>query len=274
MDEIVQVLEPLKGTCGNNSWSFSSGCQAISDPREAVFPIIKHDSDGGIDFIGTGFYISTSGLFVTARHVLHEAIDGQGNQISSLSIIHLFNGNKVLIRPVLRFCSSNTADVSVGVAAPMTHDVTGETLRSKILKISFSPVVIGEKVMTFAYPNTVVERDDSKSIINSYPNKYDGCIEEYFPEKRDSHFMPWPCYRTNIYIHGGASGGPVFSASSGRVIGVNCSSYKGSENVSFVTALGTIRNTTIADCIVAGDVEPRVISLSELIDRGHVDAVG
>ena len=40
--------------------------------------------------------------------------------------------------------------------------------------------------------------------------------------------MPFPCFRSDIPIYGANSGGPVFDTS-GRVCGVNCTSYQGQD---------------------------------------------
>jgi hypothetical protein len=42
-------------------------------PDFSIFPIVRHDDDK-MRMVGTGFFITTNGLFVTAKHVLQDVL--------------------------------------------------------------------------------------------------------------------------------------------------------------------------------------------------------
>ncbi len=49
------------------------------DPKKAIFPILKHEENGNIKFLGTGFFVTRLGFFVSAKHVFEDVLDIKGN---------------------------------------------------------------------------------------------------------------------------------------------------------------------------------------------------
>src|ERR1035437_3843089 len=49
-----------------------------ADPSYSIFPIVRYDVKGNMHLLGTGFFITSTGLFVTARHVLKAPFDSEG----------------------------------------------------------------------------------------------------------------------------------------------------------------------------------------------------
>lgn len=196
---------------------------------EAVFLIVKQEPDGQFQLIGTGFFIAENGVFATAKHVLMDVLDGDERQTHPIGLIQFLPGNQYILRPIDR-CTSNTiADVSVGVAKPARHNITGEPLPNKIVTLTVVPPIPGARVATYAYPKTVARESE----LHFFPAFYDGLMEEHFPDGRDKVIHPAPCYRTSIHVHGGASGGPVFRPD-GDVFGINSTGIDGTD-VSFVS---------------------------------------
>src|SRR5438874_2075008 len=81
---------PLGGEVDPNHWHFRNleEIGPLPNPVGHTFPLLTHDADGRWSLIGTGFYISSDGLFLTARHVV-EAVFNDNQQISPLVILHL-----------------------------------------------------------------------------------------------------------------------------------------------------------------------------------------
>ncbi len=52
----------------NVKWSRDDG--RTTEGNEAIFPICTPDNSGQLGLIGTGLFITTNGIFVTAKHVL------------------------------------------------------------------------------------------------------------------------------------------------------------------------------------------------------------
>lgn len=79
--------------------------------------------------------------------------------------------------------------------------------------------------------------------------------------------MPGPCAQTSMYIHGGASGGPVFD-SSGEVFAINSTGFD-NDSVSFVTPIPAIENLCLDDVFTPTNPSGRV-SVKEIMDGGFI----
>jgi len=217
--------------------------------------------------LGTGFFITTTGLFVTARHVLLDTFDSHGVERYPIGIVQILPEGLYIQRPILRCTSHRKADVAVGVAAPMKRKQDGKPLINPVLTLTFVPPDLDARVVTFAYPKHANEILDNAQIISLMPTWYDGDVKEYYPTGRDRVLLPAPCYRTSIIIHGGASGGPVFSRS-GCVFGVNSTGIDGTD-ISFVSRINEIFSLTI-EGVSMGSEPPRSVPISEIIRAGHI----
>jgi trypsin-like peptidase len=240
----------------------------VDDLNAVVFPIIRQDFDSGeFRLIGTGFFITDNGLFVSAKHVLLDVVDGRGTQTAAIGLVQFLPGDSYMLRPILRCVSHETADVTVGIVAPLTHNATGAPFKNKILTLTEERPAIGAQVATYAYPRTVSQGTRPQQL-HFHADYFSGRIEEYFAHGRDRALLPAPCFQTSMYIHGGASGGPVFG-NSGRVFGVNSTGFDDTD-CSFVS-----RITDILTLKVPGVVTPRHptgdgVLVQELADDGFV----
>lgn len=255
----------LKGSSLEGTFIAKDGKGINIDPSYAIFPIIKHDQSGIISLLGTGFFISDHGIFITAKHVLMDVLDKNGFQTHGISLVQFLGGSYV-IRPILRCTSHEVADISVGVSAPMTNNKTGELLKNKILKLTSNTDEIGSHVFTYAYPKSVVNHVERQEL-HFFPDYYEGIIEKNFPFGRDKVMLPGPCLQTNMYIHGGASGGPVFNKM-GLVCGINSTGYE-DDSLSFITPVHTIENLLLADVKTPNNSTGQ-ITIKELIDDNFI----
>lgn len=237
----------------------------IVDLGTTIFPILKQDGEGSLCLIGTGFFITENGIFATAKHVLLDVIDANGVQTHPIVLIQFLGGSYV-IRPILRCTSHDVADISVGIAAPMSHSTLGTPLKNKILTLTQNVPEVGQPVSTYAYPKSVIERGEVQKL-HFYPDFFGGVMQEHYPNGRDSALMPGPCMQTSMYIHGGASGGPVFSAN-GRVCGVNSTGFE-NDDLSFVTPIHTIENLLLADVFIPTNNTGQV-RVRELMDNSFI----
>lgn len=235
---------------------------------QVIFPILKASARKKIDLIGTGFFISTNGLFVTARHVLHDVINENRLQTHAIAMVQFLPENHYKIRPVDRCFAHREADVAVGVVRGLEHKIRG-AFSNKVVTLTTREPDIGEVVFTYAYPNTqIIRRDASIQELRFSPNFYEGVIEHSYPEGRDRFLIPWPCYQTSIQSHGGASGGPVFDLSS-RAFGVNCTGMKG-QKLAFASRIKEVLDVVISNVWVPGENAPSPKTIRELARAGFV----
>jgi len=238
------------------------------DPSKAICPIFRQEDDGSLKLIGTGFYICNNGIFVTAAHVLKDVVSDTGEQERAIVVFDFFHKGQYMIRNLLRGIVKNQSDVGVGMCRQMEHNTTKKKLLNKILRISKDGPKVGDKVFTYAYPNTVHRKTD-KEEIHLNPLFYAGEITDSFPNGRDSVFLPSTCYQTSITIHGGASGGPVFN-SKGHVIGINSTGFEGCSDVSFISSIDDIFEISLPDIRLSNNDSAKSYTIRELQRLGHV----
>ncbi|MEQ9316849.1 MAG: trypsin-like serine protease [Henriciella sp.] len=206
---------------------------------DAIFPIVTGKSLEELRLVGTGFYISQNGIFVSARDCFEDR-EGSIDSSETFQAIHLAEDDTYMFRPITWGWHSNHADVSVCVAAPMTNNKTGKPLLNSSLTLTAERPPIGTDVCTYAFGKSKISRQSGKTEISLRPAGYDGQLIRYYPTGRDKHSIPWACYETGVEINAGASGGPVFNLERGTVFAVNTSSMEGDESVSFVTPIDFI----------------------------------
>jgi hypothetical protein len=260
----VQTPDTLPGEAKPGTYRIIDGHRTEIKETHGVFPIIRLDEEGHYYLLGTGFFISTNGLFVTARHVLTAPFEN-GKERFAIGLIH-FTPEEYFIRPILRFAPHANSDVAVGVAAPMIHNVNGSSLRNQVFTLDSEIPSCNTRVATYAYPKYTNEILDGTQHINFVPSFYDGDLIEYYPNGRDK-MLPGRCFHTSMRIHSGASGGPVFS-SNGHVFGINSTGYDGTD-ISFVSSISDIFDLSI-DNIQFDNNAPRSATVRELAKIGYV----
>jgi len=203
---------------------------------------------------------------------VEDVFDKKGRQKSGLSLLQLTADHKFYVRQVFAFSCHALADVAIGVCAPMEHKRTREPLYNKVLTIDPCRLYPGCPVWTYAYPGTTVVHGDRQDIRIS-PNFYVGEVAEYYENGRDRSMLPAPCYRTTITLHAASSGGPVFGPSS-AVVGVNSSSFWGTEDVSFISRILDILPLGIPGVKMLDEEDRRRVTIQELIEINHVAVRG
>jgi hypothetical protein len=243
-----------------------SGKGEKTDPGLAIFPILKK-VEGKYLVIGTAFFITASGNFVTAKHVMADVFDEEGKQKYPIFGLQLLSDNKYIIRKVRR-CNINTkSDVAVGALEQPRHEVTGELLRNKIVILTLIEPRQGSRIATYAYPESVTDIDGNTQTLRIKSDYYGGILEEYLPEGRDKSMLPFPCYRGSVRILGGASGGPVMDEQ-GRVFGINCTGFEGT-NIGYFARINEILALTLDDVDIDGTHRDS-IDIIELAEKGYI----
>jgi len=236
---------------------------------QTTFPILKQDLSNRFQLIGTGFFISSCGLFVSARHVLRDCFEEKtGAQKHPIFLVQFTSKGHYSLRHILWCSTHNIADVAIGCVEPSEYIQT-----TPCLTLSTSAPSIKDKIATYAYPKTTIERIGDQHVWNFVPSFYDGYITESFPGGRDRVLLPGPCYQTSMTIHGGASGGPV-AGHSGRVLAINSTGYDGSEDLSFVSRIDEIFALSIPRIKLPDGQEVHDVRVTDLARAGWLDVEG
>ncbi len=161
---------------------------------------------------------------------------------------------------VLQVSDHDMADVAIGVTCPSVDEETGEALSDVRVRLTTRLQMAGNLVATYAYPNTIVQTAATGQVLSLSPEFYEGRIVEYFPDGRDTVMLPGPCYRTDMVIHDGASGGPV-AGPTGRIFGINSTGFDGTDDF-YISRIDELFSLEIATS------ETDRITIQELIIEG------
>ena len=265
----------LGGEADPNAWHFAAPHGPLPNPVGHTFPLLTHDAKGQWRLIGTGFYVSGDGLFVTAGHVVDDVLEGD-LQVAPLVIMHLwsesglFGPQSYLLRPIMQCWVGDTADVVLGVAAHARNNRTGVALSHWSWPLSWETPAVGQPAATYAFPNHSIEQTAGGQIFRFQPDLYPGTVVE-IGEFRDRVLVPYPYMQVSFKIHGAASGGPV--ASGNAVVGVNCRFMK-PDGPGVAVQIRTLQDSFIDDAVLLGETVQRRVTFAELVEAGALTARG
>src|SRR3990167_3066165 len=189
-------------------------------PDSGIIPILKRIEPKVYSIVGTGFYISRYGLFMTAAHVLKELIDKDKSEVSPSYVCHYLGGDKINFRRILSAFIYLKEDIALGQADNYLEKSPNGPLMNLRGNLSFTVPSVGDEVVTYAYPeNKILDFRSESNVRKIFSDYYTG---KFLKEVIDSDhpYLPYRHYETSILIKSGASGGPVFHE--GKIIGVNC----------------------------------------------------
>jgi hypothetical protein len=236
--------------------------------EEAVFPICQwiNPEKGKLKFIGTAFFIGQN-IFLTAKHNVYDSHEGLTDGLFAIC----FNEeNKYQIRNIHQIIIKKEGDIALGLLKLLEHPSTKKPFLNKCLVLDVKEYGPNEPVATFAYPHSNVLTIGERQEAHFNPTFEKGVIKEFLANGRDRTFLPNPCYRTNINIKGGASGGPVFNKE-GQVLGINSTGFDFKaceEPVSFISRVHEALSFVIKDVEIGN--KKRDITLYELAALGHI----
>ncbi len=190
----------------------------IISPQDGVVPIMKEIEKGKLMIVGTGFYVTRYGLFITAQHVLNELVINEPKKLGVGYILHIASDKEVHLRRILGASLLQPADLALCQAENFVGKYPDNPLLNLRPHLTTEVPYIGSPLITYAYPaNKILDFTQNEKAPEVCSDYFEG---KFLEHAQSGPFMPYPHFRTSIKIKGGASGGPVFSG--GRVIGVNC----------------------------------------------------
>jgi len=254
------------------------------DPSDIAIPIFKEIENGKLSIIGTGFYITRYGLFLTAKHVLDDLLIEDRTKIGKAFICHRVSKSEVHLRNILSVNLLDPVDLAIGQANTYENIYPNNPLTNMRCELSKHVPSVGEELVTYAYPeNKVLDFTDKNNNPEVRCNYYDGkFLQKLGVNERP--YIPYPHYETTIQVKSGASGGPVFNR--GKVIGVNCRGWDFGDNInpddqlSSIVPIQEVLSMTLSHLKVPkvswefkqipDDRNPEKLSMIELVNYGHV----
>lgn len=194
--------------------------------QTAIFPLmlrIPAEEQGIFHFggLGTGFFVSKWGIFLTAKHVVEGDLSFQnGNGMEAWVIVDGQN----FTCPVRDLVLHPSADIAMGIIVPpRRNDKPVPGFGISLVTLSSEKAKVDDDVLTYGYPRTDLANDsDDESTVNigMDPDYYAGKILEYHPD--GVSICKWPVYRHSVAVASGMSGGPLIHKASKNAIAVNC----------------------------------------------------
>ena len=170
------------------------------DPRSGVVPILKELSKGRLSVIGTGFYISRYGLFLTAKHVLDELVLENKKEIGVGYICHSPDNKVVHLRRILSINLLEPADLAVGQSETYEIEYPDNPLMNMRCRLSTYQPSKGEELITYAYPvNKILDFTDKDNAPVISSNFYNGVFLHALGSS-ERPYIQYPHYETSIEI--------------------------------------------------------------------------
>ena len=273
--------------------SFSPLPEFGHEIQQTVMPIVTKIDDYILP-VGTGFMINRDGLMITAYHVLEYAhshkvrkLNASGEYYGYYELYAFYitnrenqdNKNYYIggLFPIDGLWCPNGTDIAFCWLRECYYNE--QKLIFKHVQLSPGLPKLKQKVCGFGYYNSKARiKDISENGIVTVEYDHDtafttGTITKVFPLQRPEGITKFPCFEIDARFEAGMSGGPLFNEK-GSVCGVICCSGI-PENpdafVSYGTLLWTVMGAEIdARFDTDGDIEPRKVTMYELIERGNI----
>lgn len=249
---------------------FEAGDGARRQGQEVIIPLMKATKNPRtLVCIGTGFFISTFGLFATAAHVIRDVFNANEERHPDLLTVHFVPPDRFVLCYVAHAAFHLRADVAIGMVRKLSRKSSNGQVQSKALTLTSQIPRANEVVHTWAYPKAVHrDVDENHKSIEIVPKLYEGHILQEHRDGRDRVILPDACYETDLGIEGGASGGPVFD-SNGRVFAINSTGFDGT-STAFISHIQRIGGLPVGPIKLADGALAETVRVSELIKMGHV----
>jgi hypothetical protein len=195
--------------------------QTEREMLSAVFPILVSIDKNHSRLVGTGFFLTRYGHFVTAKHLIEEVYDFEAKKQRVGVGIHAWHfpqGAQLLNRNITRFCMTDHNDIAVGQMEFRVFSDTGLPVQNKTPRFTLQRPQ--KRISTFTFPeSSQYWQPVEEKISRLRPMTYKGRVRRF--HESGQGFIKWPHFEVEMDIMGGASGGPAFDPR-GRVFGINC----------------------------------------------------
>lgn len=239
----------------------NSNGEQISN-ETSIFPIVSFDPGRRVfTCLGTGFFITPTGGFITAKHVF---IKPDGTHQPTLYGIQSFEDGTRSVRVLNHISTHMNVDIAIGMLGHVVKENGFEknTSSAPFFQLSFDRLKVGDEITTYAFPNTKSEwLEEGKQAFTFKGIWSTGVVEDYHQD--GFGLLKNSCYQTSMRVDSGASGGPVFKDS--KVVGINSTGMElfGNDFISGITPVWFIKDLVVSD-------KGRELSVSELISEGHI----
>jgi Trypsin-like peptidase domain len=228
---------------------------------QSIVPIVAHvQGENVLRCIGTGFFVSCSGLLITAAHVISDPIERQYGGVTEttdltwqardlkfgvmIALNPLFFGKKYVFREIewasflarksespLPIAGTNlriTSDTAICKVAPQAPDVPFQPLTIVQSGLVGTGMSVGKTATAIGYGamrDVIIQAAAENILEGDFPfemHASTGEILERFPNNLTTREVPTPgaCFSASLRLPGGMSGSPIFDHEGVYVHGV------------------------------------------------------
>jgi S1-C subfamily serine protease len=194
--------------------------EIVHDMRHVVCSIVRQrPMPGGMGAmaLGTGFFVSRN-IFITCDHVMNSPADPHQVGDSYLLVRNL-SGNSGTVYPMVNPQLGNeitlfpNLDLAVLQVAAAPHD-------QPFVALEYGDVYEGEDIGVVGYPLAAIRAVNGNIAFDAVLYRAArGCVTGRYAIPQDGALLNVPCIEVNFLFVPGNSGGPVFSAETGRLMG-------------------------------------------------------
>ncbi|MFC4945661.1 S1 family peptidase [Pseudonocardia sp. GCM10023141] len=249
--------------------------------QSAIFPVVVM-RESTITLVGTAFNVSPTGLFVSAKHVVEEAIRiCQSEPNSWIALIWIKSGAGYedvpdLLGgqlPVNQFYVNDNHDVAI--LHPRQLLEGGQPVTFPIVGLDTRVPPIGTAVLGLGYTRMTIQSHENSDALRKVTTDQafhasHGFVTQVFPGGRDRVMIPFPAFESDARFDPGMSGGPVFAGDSTYVCGVVCSGLSSDDEAAGWTSFASMALNALVLNVTVDQSTDTSATLFELAKQGFV----
>jgi hypothetical protein len=249
--------------------------------QSSIVPVVVM-RDSTITLIGTAFNISPAGLFVSARHVIEEALEiCRGEPSAWISLLWMKSGAEYddvpdfagAQLPVNQIYVNENHDVAL--LHPRQLLENGEPVTFPIAGLDTRVPPVGTAVLGLGYTRMTIHAHEYSDAIRKVTadqafHASHGLVTQVFPAGRDRLMIPFPAFESNARFDPGMSGGPVFAGDSSYVCGVVCSGLSADDAEAGWTSFASMALNALVLKVTVDKSTGASATLFELARQGFV----
>jgi hypothetical protein len=202
--------------------------------NEVVWPVLLYRGER-FEALGTAVSVG-DGIALTAWHYLTALIPpadpppADGQKVDFQLYVAAFEKarSQILLWPATRIFAVPWIDIAIlYLCGPDGHT---DDFKQRYAHLDFQLPAVGTEVAVMGYrraefTNEGMENGKLRQSFHPRPTTSLGHILDVHARSRDAVFLNFPCFLTDAAFDDGMSGGPVFDNTTGRVIGLVCTSF-------------------------------------------------
>lgn len=167
------------------------------EPGSGVVPLMKEVGFRRLKIVGTGFYVTRYGVFLTAGHVLEDFVDRPNREVLKGYVLHVVGNGTAHLRRIRHITILEPFDLALGQADNYVEKYPDAPLLNLRVPLTLRVPVPGARLVTYAYPeNKILDANVTKKLVVQ-AGYYEGEFSK-FVQQSEHPSLPYPHIETTI----------------------------------------------------------------------------